>query len=93
MRVPIIDQDGRNVGTASPPAMLIEAYTDDDGIVWTAPSAWAYFAACRALHTWADRAAQAERILARFVDCYPNLGGKITTDAKAFLDSKMGKTT
>lgn len=31
-------------------AELHETYTDDTGQVWTRPTAWAYYAACRALH-------------------------------------------
>lgn len=37
---------------------LSETYTDEDGTVWSPPTAWAYFAACRALH--AKTAALAE---------------------------------
>lgn len=37
---------------------LSETYTDEDGTVWSPPTAWAYFAACRALN--AKTAALAE---------------------------------
>lgn len=39
---------------------LSETYTDEEGTVWSPPTAWAYFAACRALHAKTVALAEAE---------------------------------
>ena len=44
------DLDNENLGHHGPKDRdRDETYTDDHGTVWTRPTAWAYFAACRAL--------------------------------------------
>lgn len=56
--IPIIDQHKNVVGTAyvSPEDMAHdEAFVDDDGEIWVPPTAWAYFAACRARNEKATR--------------------------------------
>lgn len=53
MPVPIVDQDGATVGTANveiADLFKVEAFKDDEGTVWTPPTAWAYRAACNAIH-------------------------------------------
>jgi uncharacterized Zn finger protein (UPF0148 family) len=50
-RVSIVDQDGNEVGyTHRPMAELRreDAWRDDNGTIWNPPTAWAYFAVCRA---------------------------------------------
>jgi hypothetical protein len=49
----IYNQDGKSVGVAYASVqdlLRVEAFTDEDGNTWLPPTAWAYFAACRALH-------------------------------------------
>jgi hypothetical protein len=67
-RIPfqIVDQDGKRIGVArrTPDELLrSEAFVDDRGTAWMPPTAWAYFAACRA------RDAQAARIAALNAEC------------------------
>lgn len=33
----------------------VDCFTDSNGTCWTPPTAWAYMAACRALHMTQDR--------------------------------------
>jgi HAMP domain-containing protein len=50
-RVSIVDQDGNEVGhTHRSMAELLreDAWRDDNGTIWNPPTAWAYFAVCRA---------------------------------------------
>jgi len=49
----IVNQHGASVGVAYDTVkdlLKVEAFTEDDGTAWAPPTAWAYFAACRALH-------------------------------------------
>jgi hypothetical protein len=49
--LPIVDQDGKNVGTANVEVadmFKVEAFMDEEGTVWTPPTALAYRAACKA---------------------------------------------
>jgi hypothetical protein len=51
-RIALIDQDGKEVGygfSAYRDLLREDVFVDDAGTVWTRPTAWAYFAACRAL--------------------------------------------
>lgn len=50
-RVSIIDQDGKEIGHAHRSMRELtteEAFVDERGTAWMPPTAWAYFAACRA---------------------------------------------
>lgn len=50
--LPLIDQNGKCVGmqrTSLASHFQVEVHVDDNGTTWTPPTAWAYFAACRAL--------------------------------------------
>lgn len=47
--LPIIDQDGREVGkyrVLPDDRTFIESFRDDTGNIWTPPSAWAYYRVC-----------------------------------------------
>lgn len=49
---PIVDQWGNEVGRDYPAVtdlLKSEAYVDENGTVWTRPTAWAYAAACAAI--------------------------------------------
>jgi hypothetical protein len=59
----IVDQSGRIVGEARTPLkdmLTVQAFVDEKGTVWAAPTAWAYFAACRALNASGMSAGTAE---------------------------------
>ncbi len=47
--VPIIDQNGKQVGSGTIDIMQVDAYVDDRGTAWLPPTAWAYYAVCLAL--------------------------------------------
>lgn len=50
--VPVINQYGTQVGTASVAIDRVEGHVDSSGTTWLPATAWAYMAACRALrHT------------------------------------------
>lgn len=49
--IPIVDQDGNRVGVShkTPEELCrVDAYRDENGTVWTPPTAWAYYQVCRA---------------------------------------------
>lgn len=71
LRVPLVDQNDTFVGWEHRKAddlLREEAYRDDDGTVWTRPTAEAYARACAALHKHRERVERLEAVLARAVD-------------------------
>lgn len=71
LRVPLIDQHDTFVGyeTRRPDDLLrAEGYRDDEGTIWTRPTAEAYARACAALHAKTARVEKLEGLLARAMD-------------------------
>lgn len=71
LRVPLIDQTDTFVGWHHRKAddlLSADAYRDEDGTIWTQPTAEAYARACAALHAKTARVERLEAILARAVD-------------------------
>ncbi|CAB4131744.1 hypothetical protein UFOVP131_15 [uncultured Caudovirales phage] len=53
--VPLVNQLGEQVGVSRLEIDKVDCFTDSNGTCWTPPTAWAYMAACRALHMTQDR--------------------------------------
>lgn len=86
LRVPMIDQNDTFVGYEHRRAddlLRAEAYRDDDGVIWSRPTAEAYAKACAALHAKRERVEALEAILARALD-----GAASLEDAKILLEGK-----
>lgn len=68
--------------------LLIErVYTDKDGVVWSRPTAWAYYAVCEARHQWEMTAGDARAILVMLADAKGTLALDAVQDvARAYLD-------
>jgi hypothetical protein len=47
--------------------LLNETYIDDNGIVWGRPTAWAYYAVCKARDKWQKKAEGLEKIILNMV--------------------------
>lgn len=65
-RVSIVDQDGNEVGERFASIRELateEAFKDEAGTVWTVPTAWAYFAACRALNAAKAKVEEARGVI------------------------------
>lgn len=43
-----------------------DTYIDDNGTVWSRPTAWAYYASCRALHAQRDETRRLQKIIDTF---------------------------
>lgn len=59
--MPLIDQRGKRIGVARrTPAelMRVDAFVDERGTAWMPPTAWAYFAVCKARDEAADTISQ-----------------------------------
>lgn len=46
--IPIVDQDNKVIGHHDT-ITSVQAFVDDQGTTWLPPTAWAYYAACKAL--------------------------------------------
>jgi hypothetical protein len=90
LRVPLVDQHNNVMGHEHRKAreLLIErVFTDTDGVVWSRPTAWAYYAVCEARHQWEMMAGDARSILAMLADAKTPEGIAAVQDvARAFLD-------
>jgi hypothetical protein len=90
LRVPLVDQHNNVMGHEHRKAreLLIErVWTDKDGVVWSRPTAWAYYAVCEARHQWEMTAGDARSILAMLADAKTPEGIAAVQDvARAFLD-------
>lgn len=69
---PIVDQDGKTVGTTDRAATgelyRVNAYVDESGTAWTPPTAWAYRQVCLSNATNRERAEKAEAALSAYAD-------------------------
>ena len=74
LQVPLLDQHGKRVGThhKRPADLLSEtAYRDEDDVIWTAPTAFAYAKACEARHKHEMANGDMRMLLAALVDSRP----------------------